>query len=195
MRVIAGEARGRRLTAPTGTQTRPTSDAVREAVFGAVCSRMDLEGVHALDLFAGSGALGVEALSRGASEVTFVDQDRRAVSAVEANLAATKLTGGRAIRASVLPWLAGRGADEPWLLVFADPPYTFVEWSSLLFHLAAHVPEGGLVVMESDREIETPEGWQTARAKRYGATVVTIAIRQPAEGCEGRIGSLKRDDQ
>lgn len=81
------------------------------------------------------------------------------------------------VRASVLRWLAGRGVDEAWRLVFADPPYAFNDWRSLLSGLEAHVPDDGLVVLESDREIEMTEGWQAIRAKRYGATVVTIAAR------------------
>ena len=98
MRVVAGEARGRRLVAPEGTDTRPTLDRVREAVFNALASQDAIDGARVLDLFAGSGALGIEALSRGAAHATFVDTDRAARRVIDQNLAAT----GLADRAEVL---------------------------------------------------------------------------------------------
>lgn len=115
-----------------------------------------------------------------------MDNAPLAVSAVAANLTTTGLQGGRVVRASVLTWLAGRGADEAWPLVFADPPYAFDDWQSLLSGLEAHVTNGGLIVLESDREIEMAEGWQAVRSKRYGATVVTIAARHPTQASGGR---------
>src|SRR4051794_27692158 len=108
MRVIAGVAKGRRLLAPEGLDTRPTGDRVREATFNALHSLGALEGATVVDLFAGSGALGIEALSRGASRATFVDADRRAIRAVEANLAATDL----ASQAEIVSTSAERVLDE-----------------------------------------------------------------------------------
>src|SRR6266853_3095766 len=93
MRVVAGEARGRRLQAPPGRATRPTSDRVREAIFGVVSSMMSFEGLAVADLFAGSGALGIEALSRGAGRVVLVDADRAAIETIRANLTRTDLDG------------------------------------------------------------------------------------------------------
>lgn len=167
--------------APRGSETRPTSDAVREAIFGAVISRRELANARVLDLFAGSGALGIEALSRGAAEVTFVDKAVAAVSAVEANLVMTGLSGGHVVRGSVLAWLNAHPVGDGWTLVFADPPYAFDEWERLFSYLQPHVPGDGLMVAESDREVPTSSGWLVVRSKRYGGTVITMASRVPAQ--------------
>ena len=173
MRVIAGSARGRRLEAPPAKTTRPTSDRVRESIFNALGSLEVLEGATVADLFAGSGALGIEALSRGARSATFVDQDRHAIAAVRANLAST----GLAERAEVIPrrveaWLAelaSAGGEPSFDVVFCDPPYAFDEWDGLLAALPAR-----LVVIESDRPV-APEGWDVSRSRRYGTTFVMFA--------------------
>ena len=168
MRVVAGSARGRRLEAPEGTTTRPTGDRVREAVFNALNSLDVVAGARVLDLFAGSGALGIEALSRGAAAATFVDTSPKAIEAVKANLAATGLTG-TVIRAD-----AHRYDDGPFELALLDPPYstTDEEWAWLLDHLDSQV-----VVLESDREIDLGDAWEVLRSKRYGNTMVQIARR------------------
>jgi 16S rRNA (guanine966-N2)-methyltransferase len=169
MRVVAGVAKGRPLVAPPGTDTRPTSDRVREAVFNALGSLDAVAGARVLDLFAGSGALGIEALSRGAASATFVDNNHGAIEAVQTNLAATGLTG-TVIRAD-----AHRYDDGPFELALLDPPYatTDDEWAWLLDHLDAQV-----VVVESDREIDLGAAWEVLRSKRYGNTIVQIARRQ-----------------
>jgi 16S rRNA (guanine966-N2)-methyltransferase len=168
MRVVAGTAKGRKLVTPPGTDTRPTSDRVREAIFNALGSLDVVEGSRVLDLFAGSGALGIEALSRGAASAVFVDSNPKAIAAIEANLEATGLTG-RVIRAD-----AHRFDDGPYELALLDPPYatTDDEWKHLLSHLDAAV-----VVVESDREIDLTSRWQLLRTKRYGSTVVLTARR------------------
>src|SRR5437764_14513064 len=122
MRVVAGTARGRALRAPKGHDIRPTSDRVREAVFNSLTSLDAVEGATVYDLFAGTGAMGIEALSRGAAQVTFVDHDRTAVASIEANLAATGLGGPAAtvVRADVGRWLA---TAPPADLAVVDPPY------------------------------------------------------------------------
>jgi 16S rRNA (guanine966-N2)-methyltransferase len=176
MRVVAGSARGRPLVAPPGTRTRPTTDRVREAIFNALWSRGAVEGATVVDLFAGSGALGVEALSRGADRATFVDHDRRALAAVRRNVE----TCGFADRATVVAapverWLAGLG-DERFDLAFADPPYAYGGWPGLLAALPA-----GLVVIESDAPVALPAGWGLAREARYGGTWVGFA-EAPAGG-------------
>jgi 16S rRNA (guanine966-N2)-methyltransferase len=172
VRVVAGTAKGRPLVAPPGTDTRPTSDRVREAIFNALGSLDAVAGARVLDLFAGSGALGIEALSRGAASATFVDTSPKAVEAVRANLAATGLTG-TVIRAD-----AHRYDDGPFDLALLDPPYatTDDEWAWLLDHLQA-----GLVVLESDRAIDLGPSWEVLRSKQYGNTMVQIARRKGAQ--------------
>ena len=172
---MAGTARGRRLQAPPGDAVRPTSDRVREAVLNMVASRVDLVGATVLDLFAGTGAMGIEALSRGAGAVTFVDDDRAAVATVRANLAATRLEGGRVVRADVLRFLGEAGAPAVDV-AFVDPPYAFDRWDEVFARLRA-----GLVVAESDRELEPGERWRVLRWKRHGTTVVTLAVPAPTD--------------
>jgi 16S rRNA (guanine966-N2)-methyltransferase len=172
VRVVAGVARGRRLVAPRGTDVRPTTDRTREAIFNALHSLGAVEGARVLDLFAGSGALGIEALSRGAASVTFVERDPGALRAVRANLASTGLDGPAAtvVRADALRWLDGEpGAFDVALL---DPPYAFDGWDALLARLPAP-----LAVVESDRAVDPGPDWRITRSKRYGSTVVTIARR------------------
>ena len=125
MRVIAGIARGRRLAAPKGTATRPTSDRAREGLFATVTAiRGPLPGARVLDLFAGSGAIGLEALSRGAVRVVFVESDARAAQVIRANLAAVALPGGELVCDRVQRFLGrGPGAGAAFDLVVADPPY------------------------------------------------------------------------
>lgn len=172
LRVVAGEARGLRLEAPPGSGTRPTSDRVRQAVFNSLESLGAVAGARVLDAFAGSGALGVEALSRGAAFVTFVDVDRAAVDAVRANLTST----GLAERADVVvgdgTTAVGRGR---WDLVVLDPPYAYDSWADLLPAVAAALAEDGVVVIESDREVDVPAPLHVIRVKRYGGTVVLFA--------------------
>ena len=172
MRVVAGTAKGRRLEAPPGTSTRPTADRVREATFNALGSLGAVEGT-VLDLFAGSGALGLEALSRGATAATFVDDDGRALATVRANLAATDLADRATVVRDDATRFLGRLATHVDLALL-DPPYdhTDEQWADLLTALDADH-----VVIESDREVPLPAPWQVLRVKRYGGTVVAIARR------------------
>lgn len=171
MRVVAGSARGRRLQTPSGNDVRPTTDRVREATFNALGSLGVVHASRVLDLFAGSGALGIEALSRGAAHVTFVDASPAALAAVRVNLASCDL-GDQAevVRADALTFL-GRTA-ECFDLVLLDPPYAFDQWPELLG--AVH---GAMVVIESDRSIETFPHFEVQRERRYGGTVVTVAAQ------------------
>ena len=172
MRVVAGVAGGRRLQAPAGRQLRPTSERVREAVFNSLGSLDAVVGATVLDLFAGTGALGIEALSRGAGSATFVDADLRAVHAIEENLGATGLgERARVVHADVFRFLADR-PPATVDLAFADPPYAFDDWSTLLERLPAR-----LVALEARSHIELGPGWTPLRSRRYGDTVVTLARR------------------
>jgi 16S rRNA (guanine966-N2)-methyltransferase len=171
MRVVAGTAGGLRLVAPDGQTTRPTSDRAREATFNSLGSLGVVEGATVLDLFAGSGAMGIEALSRDAAHVTFVDNDERARRAIRANLETTKLTGrGTVVAADAATFLST--VDREFDLAVLDPPYAYDRWSDLMARLPAQV-----AVLESDRPIEPGEGWAVVRSRRYGTTVVTICRR------------------
>ena len=172
MRVISGEFGGRKLIAPDGLSTRPTTDKVRQAVFNSLGSMGVLEGATVADLFAGSGALGIEALSRGAESCVFVERDRAALVALRANLRALELESrSQVVGSDVLAFAPGiSGVD----IALADPPYTFTHWAELIGVLRA-----GLVVAESAREVEAPEGWQQLKVRRHGRTVFTMLERLP----------------
>jgi 16S rRNA (guanine966-N2)-methyltransferase len=169
MRVVGGTSRGRRLSSPVVEGVRPTSDRVREAIFDILGSMIDLGGMSVADLFAGTGALGIEALSRGAASVTFVEQDENAVASVRANLVSTGLDGPAAIvrRREVLDFLGS--SHSHFDLALCDPPYSFGDWQRLLTVLDAD-----LAVLESGSELEVPEPWMVIRARRYGGTLVTV---------------------
>ena len=173
MRVIGGRSRGRRLAAKLPPTVRPTSDRVREAIFDILGSQGGVEGLRVVDLFCGSGALGVEALSRGAASSTFVDLDPDALAAVRRNLDAVGLGEEPVtiVRAALPGWLesAAAGAFD---LALCDPPYNFDDWPALLGVLRADA-----VVMESAAPIALPEAWVVARERRYGGTLVTVAHR------------------
>ncbi|MEJ7800938.1 MAG: 16S rRNA (guanine(966)-N(2))-methyltransferase RsmD [Ilumatobacter sp.] len=172
MRVVAGELRGRRIVGPPGTETRPTTDKVREATFNALGSLDLVRGALVVDLFAGSGALGIEALSRGAEHCTFVERDRSALRTLRENLEALGLDD----RAKVKPGDAlvlSKGVDVD--LVLADPPYGFDAWPQLLGGVAAP-----FVVAESGRELVDLEGWEIQRSKRYGRSWITFFERDRA---------------
>jgi len=148
---------------------------VREAVFSMLHSLDAVEGARVVDLFAGSGALGIEALSRGAKEATFIDSDRAAIEAIRSNLAVLGESAAQAkvVRADVFGYLAGAPCAD---LVLADPPYAFDRWEALLDLLA---PRAALVVAEGDLPLSErwppPPSWETVRVKRYGSTVVVVA--------------------
>ena len=171
VRVIGGRSRGRRLAAKLPAAVRPTSDRVRESIFDILGSRGGVEGLTVVDLFCGSGALGLEALSRGAASATFVDQDPGALEAVRTNLESVGLGDQpvTVVRAALPGWLAGAPAFD---LALCDPPYSFEGWPALLADLRA-----ATAVLESSAPITLPEGWMVARERRYGGTLVTVAHR------------------
>ncbi len=174
MRVIAGRYGGRRLQAPRGDATRPTSDRVREALFSVLAGRVD--GARVLDLFAGSGALGIEALSRGAAEATFVDTAPAALRAIRANLDAIGTTAD-VRRADARRFLAGASAAaRQYDLVFLDPPYRLAGrlGDELTAALPAVLAPGAAVVAESDRRHELELGLPILDERRYGDTLIRI---------------------
>jgi 16S rRNA (guanine966-N2)-methyltransferase len=174
VRVIAGRYGGRVLKAPAGAGTRPTSDRVREALFSILGARV--QDARVLDLFAGSGALGLEALSRGAREVTFVDDNRAAIAAVKANLAALG-TAAQVRQSDALRFLGAaseRGAQYD--LVFLDPPYRLAERLArpLSEALPAVLAPGAVAVAESDRRAPLALTLTLHDERRYGDTLLRI---------------------
>jgi 16S rRNA (guanine966-N2)-methyltransferase len=172
MRVVAGELRGRRIESPEGVETRPTTDKVREAVFNALGSLDLVRDAAVADLFAGTGAVGIEALSRGAAHCTFVERDRRALAVLRDNVHALELGDrSKVVAGDAMVMVSGLDVD----IVFADPPYDFDRWPELL-----GVTSAAFVVAEAGRALDGLEGidgWEAIRAKRYGRTWVTFFER------------------
>ena len=168
MRVVSGELRGRRIESPVGDATRPTTDKVREAVFNALGSAGILDGATVLDLFAGTGAMGIEALSRGAQRCVFVERDRNALVTLHRNIESLGLAERSEIVQGDALGAASRDAD----VLIADPPYGFAGWSDLISR--ARAP---FLVLEADSPVPAPEGWETVRERRYGRTHVTFLAR------------------
>ncbi|SBS71577.1 Methyltransferase [uncultured Mycobacterium sp.] len=161
--------------------TRPTTDRVREALFNVLAARRDFDGLRVLDLYAGSGALGLEALSRGAASALFVESDSRAAAVIKRNIETLGLTGATVRRGAVATVLAA-GAENPVDLVLADPPYEVptAEIEALLDSLAANgwLGPGSVVVVErpaSSTELSWPAGWTAWPVRRYGDTRVELA--------------------
>jgi 16S rRNA (guanine966-N2)-methyltransferase len=179
VRVIGGRSRGRRLSARLPAGVRPTSDRVRESIFDVLGSMGGVNDLGVIDLFCGSGAMGVEALSRGAASATFVDYDPAALEAVRTNLAAVGLEGEAAtvLRAELPGWLERSG---PFDLAFCDPPYEFDQWEVLLGWLQADI-----AILESANEIAVPSGWEVTRSRRYGGTLVTVVREAPSPSVIG----------
>jgi 16S rRNA (guanine966-N2)-methyltransferase len=180
VRVIAGRARGRRLLVPAGDDVRPTKDIVREAVFSALDARGAVVDAAVLDLYAGSGALGIEALSRGARHATFVESDRAALAAIEHNL---ELVGfddcSRVVRTRVMPFLADPPPKEaPFDLILADPPYELsdVDVSGSLRSLAVPgwLGRDALLVVErpAAADVTPPAGFRATWERTFGDTLV-----------------------
>lgn len=170
MRVVAGAFKGRRLQAPRGRRTRPTADRVREALFAILGP---LDGLRALDLFAGSGALGIEALSRGAAEAVFVDSDPRAVAAVRRNLAAVGADAA-VVRRDALAFLGE--APRAFDIVFLDPPYSSAHRLAgpLSERLPAVVTDNARIVSESDRRAPLEIALPLVEERVYGDTRIAL---------------------
>ncbi len=179
MRIISGSARGRKLHSPDGMGTRPIPDRAKTAIFNMILSiRMaeghpGLEGTRVLDLFAGSGSFGLECLSRGASEVVFVEQNKAAARVIEKNLA----TFGMADRARVLPRdalavVASLAGGERFDIAFCDPPYVDDPWLTLLPQIPAD-----LLIAHTETELTLTDDWEELRRRSYGRPQVVLAKR------------------
>ena len=176
MRVITGKARGVNLKTPDGMKTRPTSDRVKEALFSII--NFDIPGANVLDLFGGTGQLGIEALSRGAKSATFVDAGDAACKLIKENLRRTKLEGeGKVVRSDYLDYL--NRCREKYDIIFLDPPYAEVFLENSLKRIAEIdiLQSGGIMVAERPLGKELPwdfEGFTRSKDYKYGNTLLTI---------------------
>jgi 16S rRNA (guanine966-N2)-methyltransferase len=172
MRVVAGELGGRKLTAPAGPGTRPTADRVREALFSILG---DVSGLRVLDLYAGSGALGIEALSRGAAEAVFVDSSQAAVTAIRRNLVELAIDAVVA-RRDALAYLASAAGEQPYDLVFADPPYDSAlrVAAGLAERLPPVLSPGAVIVTESNKRAPLELPFPLLRERSYGDTRIAV---------------------
>ena len=176
MRVITGKARGVQLKTPEGMQTRPTADRVKEALFSII--NFDIPGAKVLDLFGGTGQLGIEALSRGANTAVFVDAREDACKIIRENLKRTKLEGqGRVVRSDYLDYL--RRCKEKFDIILLDPPYAEVFLENALKSITEIdiLQSGGIIVAERPLEKELPyefEGFTRSKDYKYGKTLLTL---------------------
>jgi 16S rRNA (guanine(966)-N(2))-methyltransferase RsmD len=177
MRVITGSARGRKLQEPKDMSVRPTTDMVKEAIFSII--QFDVPGRRVLDLFAGTGQLGIEALSRGAAECVFVDNSTQSLNLVRQNLAACQLTG-QVVRSDALSYLAHCGKFD---LVFLDPPYHEGLYNNVLNNLFTFdiLNDGGIIIVESMRGESMPEAvspYVKGKTYNYGKISLTVYSRE-----------------
>ncbi len=182
-RIVGGVAGGRRLSVPPGGRTRPTSERAREGLFDTLATLVDLGGAYFADLFAGTGAVGLEALSRGAAHVLLVERDALALRVLRANVAAVALSGAEIVRARV-ERVVDATPDSPYDVVFLDPPYGFddVEIDRLLTGIvkSGWLRTDGVCVVERDRR-SAPPAWPSGlvdiRNRRYGESVLWYGCR------------------
>ncbi|WP_422749731.1 16S rRNA (guanine(966)-N(2))-methyltransferase RsmD [Mycobacterium sp. WMMD1722] len=180
-RIIAGRFGGRRISVPR-SGTRPTADRVREAVFSALAARIDFDGRTVLDLYAGSGALGLEALSRGAARAVFVEQHHRAAGVIAANIADLGVGAAAEVRRAAVGTVLAGGTERPVDLVFADPPYDVPD-SEIVSTLTAlqtggWLRPGAVAVIERRASGEATAwlpGWSAWPPRRYGDTRIDMA--------------------
>lgn len=174
MRVISGTARGMRLSTLDGLDVRPTTDKVKESLFNII--QFEVEGRRVLDLFAGSGQLGIEALSRGAEHATFVDRSPKAVSVVRDNLSRTRLTPRATVRQEEANAFLMK-TRETFDVALLDPPYGKGLIESVLPDLVPHMSDYGIIVCETSREESLPEsvsGFSVAKTYHYGKIQLTV---------------------
>ena len=178
MRIITGSAKGKKLIAPAGLDTRPTTDRVKEGLFSAI--HFYLEGANVLDLFAGSGQLGLEALSRGAKKCTFVDNDARAIKAVKTNIANCGFEDvSRVVNISALAFL--ESANEKFDIIFLDPPYESFSQMNILELAGKVLSEDGMVVCENNDQTRLPDftdEFKYCKKYRYGKIYTAVYKRK-----------------
>ena len=169
VRIVAGSRKGHTISAPKGRDTRPTSDRVREAAFNLIGF---LDGESVLDLYAGSGAMGLEALSRGAGRAVFVEADREACRTIERNLEKLRLTGARVVCGDVLAFLASE--RQQYDLVLVDPPYELRDHAALARYLPGVLAQDGLLVFETAAKVEPELPLALHTSRRYGSARLTL---------------------
>lgn len=179
-RIVAGDAGGRSLLVPPGSGTRPTTERAREGLFNTVATMLELTGARVLDLFAGSGAVGLEALSRGATHALLVEADPRAAKVIRTNARTLRLNA-QVVPAKVERVLAA-GPDEPYDLAFLDPPYALgdTELDEILTAVQAWLGKDGIIVVERDRRSRSPQwpdGVEAVKARRYGDSTLWYGRR------------------
>lgn len=186
MRITGGEYGGRPLRAPRGQSVRPTQDRVREALFSMLAA--EIPGSRFLDLYAGSGAVGLEALSRGAAEVVWVEADRAVCRLTQENITRLAGAGRRVICADVSGWLRRAGHDARFDIVYADPPYELARerglgWLAEALRAGGTVAPGGVFVAEqpADRPAESWRGWALLRDRVYGQARLVVSQLQQGE--------------
>ena len=180
LRIIAGLWRGRKLSFPDVEGLRPTGDRIRETLFNWLAP--EIQGARCLDLFAGSGALGIEALSRGAEASVLVERDSKAAAQLKANLEILKAEQGRIVNADALGFLQKGNSDAPYHIVFIDPPFQLQLWQVVIEALEAGnwLANNATIYIESGRDIEfqPPINWQLHRDKHAGAVSYRLFYRE-----------------
>ncbi len=178
MRIIAGQKRGLTLLSFDVESIRPTKDMVKEFMFNCLANCVDISESSVLDLFAGTGSLGIEALSRGAKEAVFIDEDSRSIDLISKNVARSGFTNVKIVQASVQDWL--NTCKWSYNVVFVDPPYgeTWGQNMVKLFHEKKYLADGGCLVLETGKEdkpdLEGLTSLELYKQKRWGETLVTI---------------------
>lgn len=180
LRIIGGLWRGRKLSFPDVDGLRPTGDRIRETLFNWLAP--EIQGARCLDVFAGSGALGIEALSRGASEVLMIERDSKAATQLKLNLEILKATQGRVTSEDAISKLLKGNQDEPYHIVFVDPPFQLTLWQKVIdaLEVGNWLAEDATVYIESGRDDEyhPPINWQLHRDKHAGAVSYRLFYRE-----------------
>jgi 16S rRNA (guanine966-N2)-methyltransferase len=171
MRVISGSAKGRKLVVPSGDHVRPTKDRVKEAIFNSLHSYGLVESRSFLDLFSGTGSLGIEALSRGAKSVVFIDHHAEAINCIILNV--EKLNYGSTSKILKTDALSFLERDDYFDVALLDPPYKYEHWGTLLKRVNAHS-----IVIESSEQVTLESDWEIIKSQKYGQTNLLIASRQ-----------------
>ena len=180
MRIIGGKLRGRKLISPSGREVRPTSDMAKQGIFNVL--QFDIEGSRFVDLFSGSGAIGIEALSRGAAEVVFCDNGREGITLTNANLKSLKELNGANYRLVARDWRdCLRSLKGKWNYIFCDPPYGSVDIAEIAAAVARAdlLEEDGCLIFEhdSDEKCAVPDGFELAKSRKYGRITVDYFVR------------------